>query len=241
MSEDFDLTEWLHSDSSDQTNSELAPKEPTLTTSEIKILSFVEQTFWATGELPTPEAVAESCNNNVRTVRQAFANETFRNQIAQRGMDPDELITVGTLVKGKASVLSAKQILCANMMLNLHDKRSEREKLQVLDISSQQYHAWLRQPQFVEFLRKRGEALFSASDFKAYKALVNNVAAGDNKSLELFFRMRGIYNPTVNINLNIEAVLTRVIEVIATHVKDPHIIQAIANDIDVIMEAEEVA
>jgi len=64
---------------------------------------------------------------NRATVSKAFSNETLRAQLATRGIDPTQLTTVGKLIKIKNSF--AKQILCANMMLNLHDKRSEREKL----------------------------------------------------------------------------------------------------------------
>lgn len=246
--DEFDLGEWL-TESTEPTDSQtpnpVGVVEKALTNNEVRILNYVEQVFWETGLCPTPEGVTEGLDLSRPVVSKAFSNETFRAQLATRGIDPTALAvnTKGSLtaVIKESKALSAKQILCANMMLNLHDKRSEREKLALIQVSSQQYHAWLRQPSFVEFLRKRGEALFSATDFQAYKSLVNNVKAGDNKSLELFFRMRGIYNPTVNININLESVLMRVIEVISVHVKDPVIINAIANGIDEIIEAEEVA
>lgn len=239
MPNDFDLTSWL------EEKNDILPVEPTqslatLSVVGIRVLNYLEQVYWESGLLPTAENVAEELSIQISTVRSTFKNETLQNQLAARGIDPTQLITVGKLIK-ESKALSPKQIIVANMMLNLHDKRSEREKLQQVQVSSQQYHAWLRQPAFIEFMRKRGEALFQSSDFAAYKSLVTNVKAGDNKSLELFFRMRGIYNPTVNINVNIEAVLVRVVEVISTHVKDPHVIQAIAAELDSIIEAEEVA
>lgn len=237
--DEFDLGEWL------QEKSEAYPDpvgvvENTLTVHEVRILNYVEQVFWETGLCPTPEGVAEGLHFNRATVSKAFSNETFRTQLAARGIDPTQLTTVGKLIQ-ETKALSAKQIVCANMMLNLHDKRSQREKLTQIQVSSQQFAAWMRQPAFVEFMRKRSEALFGANDWQAYRALINNVSAGDNKSLELFFRMRGIYNPTVNINLNVEVVLQQVVEVIARHVKDPLVLQAIAGEIDSIIEAEEVA
>lgn len=239
---DFDLEEWLTKDEENDSQSTdvSVVQAPSLTGKQIAILSYCEQVYWETGLLPTPERVCEDLSCSAQAVRAAYSNETFRAALATKGIDPVGLITVGSVVS-QTKALSPQQILCANMMLNLHDKRSEREKLGLLGVSSQQYHAWLRQPQFQEFLRKRGEALFSSSDYKAYKSLVRNVEAGDNKSLELFFRMRGIYKPQLDINVNIEAVLTRVIEVISTHVKDPKILNAIANEIDAVIEAEEVA
>jgi hypothetical protein len=235
--ETFDVNEWLESDDEKETTKEV---QPSLTSHEVRILSYCEQVYWESGLLPTPEKVSEDLGYTTATCRKAYQSEVFRNQLAARGIDPTSLVQVGTVVK-ESKALSPQQIVCANLMLNLHDKRSEREKLALIGVSSQQYHAWLRQPQFQEFLRKRGEALFSSSDYKAYKSLVRNVEAGDNKSLELFFRMRGIYKPQLDVNLNVDAVLTRVIEVISTHVKDPKILTAIANEIDSIIDAEEVA
>lgn len=241
--DEFNLGEWLTEEravGNDVAAGEQEQVLPVLTSNEVRILNFCEQVFWETGLLPTPERVAEDLGSNKATVYKAYRSETFRAQLATRGIDPVGLITPGTLIQ-ESKALSAKQILVANLMLNLHDKRSEREKLAWCKVSSQQYHAWLRQPTFIEFMRKRGEALFSSSDFAAYKSLVNNVKAGDNKSLELFFRMRGIYNPTLNININIESVLLQVVEVIARHVKDPAVINAIAGELDSIIDAEEVA
>lgn len=245
--DDFNLEEWagnqsqtvgdlcnVHSESSNEV------QKPTLTTHQVRILSYCEQIFWETGLLPTPERVVSDLGYSQRTVAAAFNEETFQTALASKGIDPVGLVIPGNVIK-ESKALSPQQIIVANRMLNLHDKRSEREKLAECQVSSQQYHAWLRQPAFVEFMRKRGEALFQSSDFAAYKSLVSNVKAGDNKSLELFFRMRGIYRPQVDVNLNIEAVLTRVIEVISTYVKDPKVLNAIANGIDEVLEAEEVA
>jgi hypothetical protein len=238
---DFDLTEWLKSDhelseQSTQTVGLVSEEKPKLSQQAVSLLNFCEQTFWETGLLPTPESSSEELGMGIGTVNKWYKDETFRAQLATRGMDPVGLIFPGKLIK-ESRALSPKQILVANMMLNLHDKRSEREKLAQVQVSSQQYHAWLRQPAFVEFLRKRGEALFSSADFIAYKSLVRNVQAGDNKALELFFSMRGIYNKSINVNLNIDVVLSQVIEVVSRHVT-PQVMNLIAGEIESIIEAE---
>lgn len=235
--DEFSLNEWLSEDSSVVPTEPVEVIKPTLTVGAVSVLNFCEQVYWESGLLPTPEACSEELGINSRTVGQYYKDEVFQQQLASRGIDPTQLVYPGKLIQ-QSKALSPKQIVCANLMLNLHDKRSEREKLALIQVSSQQYHAWLRQPQFVEFLRKRGEALFSSSDYLAYKSLVTNVKAGDNKSLELFFRMRGIYNPSIDVNINIESVLLRVVEVISTHVKDPLIINQIAAALDEIIDAE---
>lgn len=236
MSGDFDLGDWLNADA-EPSPTVGEPLQPSLSPNEIRILNYVEQTFWATGLVPTVQGICENLTGvnggklHELTVQSAFRNETFKQQLAVKGLPPVGLIE-------HHNVLSAEQIVCANLMLNLHDKRSEREKLAFLNISSQKYHAWLRQPAFVEFLRKRGEALFSSSDFLAYKSLVNNVKAGDNKALEMFFQMRGIWKKSIDVNINIDVVLSQVIAVITQYVKDPLILGQIADGIESIMDAE---
>lgn len=243
MTEDFDLSSWLE-DSDEgfgfEPPSVVSTRQPepsselALTPNEVRILNYCEQVFWETGLLPTVEKIAEELTGTqggrltTFIIYRAMKNPLLIQQLSTRGID----FTPGTTSK----VLSPKQIVVANRMLNLHDKRSEREKLQECGVSSQQYHAWLRQPQFVEFIRRRGEALFKSTDAAAYQALVRNVKAGDNASLKLFFEMRGIYTPKLDININIEAVLTRVIEVIQQHVKDPDALTAIAGELEVIAE-----
>lgn len=240
MNDDFDLGEWLSEETTPTPVGPTEPSKPALTKLEVSILSYTEQVFWETGSLPTPEAVANELPCRVVSVREAFKNEAFQLQLASRGIDPSNLVVPGkALTLSKA--LSPQQIVCANVMLNLHDKRSQREKLAFLNISSQQFHAWLRNPTFQQYMNKRAEQLLSSSDWQAYRSLISNVTAGDYKSLELFFRMRGIYTPNVTVNFNIEVILQKTVEVIARYVKDPATIQAIAAELENIVDAEEVA
>lgn len=238
MDDDFNLVDWLEEET--VPSKEVEPSKPTLTSLQVSILSFVEQVFWEEGHLPTAEAVSEELNCRVQTCRETFKNETFISALVTKGIPAEQLVTPGKLLK-QSKALSPKQILVANLMLNVHDNRSQREKLSWAQVSSQQYHAWLRQPAFVEFVNKRAEQMFGASDHLAYRSLIKNVTAGDPKSLDLFFRMRGIYNPSLNVNININAVLQQVVEVISRNVKDPLILDAIAGELEGILEGEEVA
>lgn len=238
MDDDFNLVDWLEEETVPSTVPE--PSKPTLTSLQVSILAFVEQVFWESGVLPTPEAVSEELTCRASTVVDTFVNETFRAALVTKGIPVESLVTPGKLIKSPSKALSPQQILVANLMLNVHDNRSQREKLAWAKVSSQKYHAWLRQPAFVEFINKRAEQMFSSSDHLAYRSLIKNVTAGDPKSLDLFFRMRGIYNPSLNVNLNINAVLTQIIEIVSRHVP-PDVMTTIANELDAVLEAEEVA
>lgn len=198
-----------------------------LETIDKRILNYCEQVFWETGMVPTPEAVSDALSIKRERVLESFRNDKFKQSLATRGID----LTPG--ISGK--VLDPRQILLANLLLNLHDRRSIREKLKLVQVSVQQYNAWMRQPQFIEYLRKRGEAIFKGSDHEAYLALTKAVSRGDVNALKLFFEMRGIYNPRLTIDVNIEAVMLRVVEIISKRVNDPDTLTAIADDLETVM------
>jgi hypothetical protein len=78
----------------------------------------------------------------------------------------------------------------------------------------------------------RTEQLFNHSDHEAYKSLVEQVMNGDVTAMKLFFEMRGIYNPKVTVDINIETVVYRLVEIVGRHVRDPQILQSIAKEVE---------
>jgi Helix-turn-helix of insertion element transposase len=207
---------------------EESPKElPKLTDAEIQVLSYVEQLYWETGKVPSQAAVVEGLDplTSIKTrnlVKRAFEKERFQEALANRGLE----------FKLEEKVLSPKQIVLVNMLLNVGDKKSLRQKLELLSVTQTQYNAWLRDPAFHQYLNMRTEQLFEHSDHEAYKSLVEQVMNGDVTAMKLFFEMRGIYNPRLTIDINIETVVYKLVEVVARHVKDPQILQAIAAEVE---------
>ena len=191
---------------------------------ELRVVNFIDQKFWETGYMPTYEVISDGTKESVAFIKNLIEkNSTARKSLLVRGIEIDR--------DEDAAGLTATQLMAANVMLNTHDKRSVREKLEFLGISSQQWHAWLRQPGFSQYMSKRAEAAFEANDWAAYEALRENVEEGKLDAVKFHFEMRGKYKQSVDVNVNIEQVLTRVVEVIARHVNDEEIILAIAEDI----------
>jgi hypothetical protein len=208
---------------------EVEPKEepPKLSDYEIRILSYVEQLYWETGRVPSQAAVVEGLDPLASTktrnlVKRAWEKERFLDALEKRGIE----------FKIDEKVLAPKQIVLVNMLLNVGDKKSLRQKLEILDIKQAQYNAWLGDPAFHKYLTMRTEQLFEHSDHEAYKSLIEQVMNGDVTAMKLFFEMRGIYNPRLTIDINIETVVYKLVEVVAKHVKDPQILQAIATEVE---------
>lgn len=197
-----------------------------LTQDQKRMLNYCEQCFWQHGTIPTSERISETLGININAVRRNWDSVLFRTELASRGIDLDPDRSKG--------ILSGQQLLLANMLLNSHDKRSTRQKLKDANITETQYNAWLRDPGFSKYLRDRAETIFQATDADAYMALADVVKGGDVPAIKLFFEMRGIYNPKIDVNVNIEAVLVRVVEIVAKHVKEPAVLEAIAVELEMI-------
>jgi hypothetical protein len=202
-------------------------KEKSLTDSEISILALVEQIYWETGHIPTQETIVSRLDSLgspkvVKRVRDTFNNQKFQEALEIRGLERPM----------DAKRLTATQLLLVNMLLNVEDKKSLRQKLDLLNINMAKYQTWLRDPAFHEYLTMRTEQMFENSDHDAYKALLQSVVRGDVSALKLFFEMRGIYSPRIDVNINIESVIYRVVEVVGKHIKDPQILNAIADEVE---------
>lgn len=196
----------------------------TLTDRALKVVNYAEQKFWELGNLPSYEAIAAGVNDSSEFVKSTVEkNHLARKSLIVRGVDlsPSE----------SAQLLSSEQLLAANLVLNAHDERSVREKLDFLGISSQKWHSWLRQPGFSQYMSKRAEAAFEANDFAAYNALADNIDEGKLDAVKFHFEMRGKYKQTVDVNVNVEQLLVSVVEIIANHVNDQETILAIAEDL----------
>lgn len=187
---------------------------------EIEIICYAEQLYWAEGVFPSPEAVASGMDCSIELVKSTFDREEFKATMDARGipLEPSE-------------VLTPMQLLAANLILNLYDERTVRQKLKQVGVKPNQYMGWLGQPAFQQYLQRRSEELFKTSDHDVYRALSKAAGEGDVNAIKLYMEVRGIYNPKMTINVNVETVMVQVVEVIAKHVQDQNVIDAVATDL----------
>ena len=198
----------------------------------INVLVFIEQCWWEEGAIPTNEAVIQNVEVSLPTLTRYWQDDDFRRALSARGIKFDG--------KSESKALTLIQLTVANMLMNTLDKRSLREKLKEPimgeQITPMQVNSWMRQPAFQEHMRRRAETLFQGSDAFAYKGLVSAMESGDLKAIQLFFEMRGIYNPKVTHDVNVTVLLTRLVEIVSLHVKDPVTLAAIAADIEALTQ-----
>lgn len=203
---------------------------------QVRVANYFEQVFWTRGQIPTIEAAALILGETESYIKgQLEKNNNFKAYLVTRGVN---------INNENDDLLTTEQLMLANMLLNTHDRRTEREKIKQLkdagyDVSPQKYHAWMRQDAFRNYLRTRAEDMFKGSDWKIRQSLVDTAEDGDVSAMKLFFEMTGIHTPRLEVGFNIQSVLAQVIEVIAKYTS-PEIQKLIAEDIERVLDGEPV-
>lgn len=205
-------------------------RQSELSDEQVDVLAYIEQTWWNHSTIPTNERIADAFGWPVELIRSFWKDSKFKAALVRRGIDfrPER----------SRAILTPQQLQLANSLLNMHDKRSVREKLREVGVTSTTYHNWLKNQAFQQYLRTRAEELFRGADAQAYMALVSAAEGGDVPALKLFFEMRGIYNPRVQLDVNVDVVLARVVEIVQKHVRDETVLLAIAADLEKLSSGE---
>lgn len=144
--------------------------------------------------------------------------------------------------------LTPIQLIVANTMLDLIDTRSQKKKLQDLNVSTTTYNTWLKDPTFQGYLKERAEGMLGENQHEAHLALLDKVRMGDLKAIELYYEYQGIYTRAsasqVNANqvaVDVQNLLVRIIEIINDEVDDPNTAARIADKFKGLMQARTIA
>lgn len=202
-----------------------------LSEKQAECILFIEQVYMTEGIIPSAKKISDTFGTSVETAKKWLASPQFNVLLASKGIKKP-----GTL-----GVLSAPQLYISNLMLNLNDKRSLREKCEAAGITTQQLAVWQRDDTFKEYMRKRAEALFHDSDDAAYLNVIKNVQAGDLQAAKFYFEMTGKYQPSKSRgDVNLESFIASVIEIIQYRVSDSATLELIANDLESLLSGKPV-
>lgn len=197
----------------------------------LQIGATYQQLYWETGKIPSVDSVYEALNRALpkNKILEYAESEAFQEKLENLGLKTD------TPVVGY--ILTPEQILCANLELTLFDKRSMRTKVDEIKtvipgLTLAKFEAWRRDPAYQDYLAKRSKALFENIESLALQKLYENVQAGDQKAITMALEMSGKYQKTVGLNINLESLSAKLIEIIVRHVDDPEIIDAISVELE---------
>jgi hypothetical protein len=162
--------------------------------------------------------------------------ERLKNEFPERtekSIREDVLLAAAKLeAKGhaitKRDYLTPEQLAVANSIMNLADKRSITKKLQDFGVSPAKYANWKKNPVFNGYLRDRTESQLGESVPDVHLALIDAATSGDLQAIKLFYEITGRHTQNSQQNVNVQVMLTGVIEAVAEFVHDPVILQQIA-------------
>jgi hypothetical protein len=210
---------------------------PKLTSDQYALLLYFEQAYWKNGGLPNYEAIIRSgVEVDESDFYEAISNPRFLDGLRGRGIP--EHVLKGDTTTISSRTLSEKQLTVANVMLDLLDKRSRLKKLTELGVTTAEYNGWLRDPVYRNYCLARSEALLEENQHIAHISLIDRVSQGDLGAIKYFNSLTGRYREKsaaaveVNVQNNYGSdTVIKIVEIIQTHVKDPEVLQRIANDI----------
>ena len=217
-------------------------KQGSLTLAELDLVTVFHYEFGLNGEI-NKDAISAEYGYSVDELTDALSKEHIRAALDERGVKLDRApvgLTASPVGKSpmptiKAPKLTPKQLIVANMMLDLTDNRSDKKKLQDCGVTTSQYQMWLRDPNFSKYLQDRAEALIGDMQHEAMLSLADNVRAGKMDAIKYYHEMTGRYvqqstaNAAGGSNVDFQNMVIRIVEIIIEEVDDPAVASRISD------------
>jgi hypothetical protein len=197
----------------------------TLNAYERNCLSWIEQHYHKTKNFPDPAQIQAEWPRTFPTITDLqnwLDSPKIKAALNNRGLSQ---------ANAKNNLpLTQTQSAAILLVANLSDRRNLKAKLSSIGVTLTQWNAWKKQVNFKHFLHSQLTDDFDTSLDRALTGLLSAVDAGNTRAIELYMEMTG-RQPTEN-ERNFKLAVSRIIESVTRHVKDPEIIRAIAEDFD---------
>lgn len=129
-----------------------------------------------------------------------------------------------------ATGLTREQELVLQALSDPSDGKTLQQKLKTVGVTYAKYRAWLQQPSFRDYLNHVTEGM-TAHNADALVQLERLVGEGDLKAIQYKLEMNGRYNPGQQQQVDLMALMSKILEIITTHVQNPEVLSGIAQDL----------
>lgn len=200
-----------------------------LTEIQFDILVFIEEAWLKTGKFPAFSTISSKVGHPQEVVVEAISDPQMKAALDRRGityLDADRL--------------TAQQIACINLLLNVSDRRDIKEKLKALGIPQTTYYGWKKQSHFMKAYKDAGEKLFGETQVEVNAALVKSALSGDMKAIEYYNKVSGRFNDRRDQQVDLRRVMYSMMESIQKHIQNPETLRAIAYDFEQAMQRENI-
>lgn len=155
-------------------------------------------------------------------IAKTLASPEFTTALRVRGVSPE------------ATGLTREQELCVQVLTDPSDGKTLRQKLDLLKphgVTYAKYKAWLKNPTFRAYINGVSEDLL-ANNQDALVQLERLVGEGDLGAIKYKLEVNGRYSPQQQQNIDMMAMMGKVVEIISYHVRDPEVLRGVAGDLN---------
>ena len=190
-----------------------------LNTEQLQFVTFVIQQYGLSGSIISAQRALEDFGLPVGTYNACMASNDVKLALQERGIEFKSLGDDWT-----AKSLTPQQLMVANSLLDLTDTRSQKKKLQDLEVQTATYNLWLKDPIFKDYIHKRAEQLIGENKHEVDMALLDRVRAGDLKAIEYYNELTGRFvrerANSASSNIDIQSIVVALLEIISDEVHD---------------------
>lgn len=207
---------------------------------EDNLITFLHQQYSLTGSILSAEKAYQDYGIPVPKYKSALENPDVRRALSERGIVFERFDVDDWTSKS----LTPTQLVVANSLLDLTDTRTNKKKLQDLDVSTQTYNAWLKDPVFKDYIHKRAQQMIGENEHEVDLALLDRVRSGDLKAIAYYNEMTGRFVPqraTSSMQVDPVNLVTKILEIITEEVSDPKELMNISNRLKSMIAARTVA
>jgi hypothetical protein len=192
-----------------------------LTYSQLKAVNWIEEWWLRKHEFPPVDALKNFLPDF--SLEEALKNEVFIASLVNRG------IKLPTADSSKHH-LSNEQLAAIAVMSNFRDGKSGPAKLRSIGVTWTQWHGWMRNKHFKEYLQDLCAVNFADSLDVAQQGILRGMEKGNTDTIKFYLEVTGRYTPQTQELANVKMILSRILEVIQIHVKDQNTLRAIDAD-----------
>lgn len=131
---------------------------------------------------------------------------------------------------GEELSLTDRQIAAISILTNFNDTRSPVAKLAKAGITAEELAGWRSNPVFQEALKNWTDDMLDNIAPDAAVELARAIKKGNFPAIKFYYEITGRANSPEAIN--VKQAMNVLIEAVQKHVKDPEVLQAIANEVN---------
>lgn len=195
-----------------------------LSFNELKVINWIEEWWLRKSSFPPVDRLSKEFEGF--DLNDALSNETFLAALNNRGIK---------LPQAKKN-LSNEQLAAIALMSNFRDGRSPTAKLRSIGVSWTRWQGWMRDKYFKEYLQDVCAVNFNDSLDIVQSGILRAAEKGNIDAAKFFLEVTGRYTSQSAEVANLKLVLSRILEVIQIHIKDPNVLRSIAGDFDRVLQ-----